>query len=160
MVIKELFTDTNQVYHRFRHFCAPLNRTLQHVGRCCIDIVSGMTSHEQLDRFIHFCKTHGCVLWSPHVDGSCQWINRIWMMSHDHLDRFCHFYTPFNRSIIGSAVLHIIQSAYTACIVYHGLKYRHATRPEPWSHPWPFIGLSLTFRHAWGTFPRVWAVSA
>ena len=54
MVIKELLTDMNQVYHRFCRFCVPLNRTVQHVGRFCIDIVSGMTSHEHLDRFCHF----------------------------------------------------------------------------------------------------------
>jgi len=41
-----------------------------------------------------------------------------------------------NESIVLIHVLHM----------YCDLKYRHATRPEPWSHPWP------EFRHA--TWPR------
>jgi len=108
------------------------------------------------DRLCRFYTTHGCVLWSPHAHGSCQWINCIWMTLHDHLDRFCHFCIPFNMSVSVPPFLCTIQWAYTACyaIVYHGLKCRHATwsepwpepRPQPWSHPWP------EFRHA--TWPR------
>ena len=44
-----------------RPFCTPFNRHIQHVGGCCIDIVSGMKSNEsaeQLDRFSRFCTTH------------------------------------------------------------------------------------------------------
>ena len=40
--------------HRFRRFCVPFNGTIPHVGGLCIDIVSGMTLHEHLDRFCHF----------------------------------------------------------------------------------------------------------
>jgi len=69
---------------RRRRFCIPFNGTIPHVGGLCIDIVSGMSSHKDLDRFCHF--------WTP--------FNRSFI-----IPPFLHTMSaPFNRSIIDSAV--------------------------------------------------------
>jgi len=80
VIIPPFLRTIQYVCHRFHHFCAPFNWSIQlpHVGGLCIDIVSGMTS-----------ISTDSVIFTHHSIS---------------LSSFRHFCIPFNRSIIGFTV--------------------------------------------------------
>ena len=132
-------------------------RPIQHVCRCCIDIVSGMTLHEHLDRFRHFYTPFnrsviGSTIFAHHSMG----LYRMSVVSVSILCLGCRHTrisidsVIFTHHSIGLSsippFLHM-SAAYTACgcvpwsqipsrymsrtMDSHHLKYHHVTRPEP-----------------------------
>ena len=111
--------DPNSEILSFTDVCHHLRMSVVSVS-IAVYIYSVIPSFLRTIQYVCIDIVSGSAILHVSVISSAVW-NRFCHFTHVSM---CidihHFCVPFNRTIQH---------------VYHGLKYRHATRPEPWSHP-------------------------